>query len=101
MWFMNKKLGFYFFSKKNQPAIYARHFVFVMTTGLESKDLDSKGIKSTQNEASMKTQRLSDDGVTTTYFHQCISLGSKQNKAKLAKKKNRRKYQMSYLQTPL
>lgn len=40
MWFMNKMLEFYFFLKKTQPAIYARYFVFVMTTTLESNNLE-------------------------------------------------------------
>lgn len=35
---MNKTLGFYFFLKKNQLAIYARYFVFVRTTSLESNN---------------------------------------------------------------
>lgn len=70
-WFINKNLGFYFFSKKKQTAIYVRHFLFAMTTGLDVKNLE---IPKRQNPDRMKqlwkTRRPNDDRARHSVFHQ-------------------------------
>ena len=59
---MNKNLGFYFFSKVKQSAIYAKEFLFAVTPGLDAKNLETP---TGQNPCKMKqlwkTQRLNDD----------------------------------------
>lgn len=58
---MDKNLGFHFFSKTKQSAIYARYFLFAMTTGLDAKNLEiPKGQNLYRMKQLWKTHRLND-----------------------------------------